>query len=237
MYQSYDFVYVVLILLPTIILGALSSLLMRNSYSNWSRHYNSARLTGLAVGSWMQQAGGLKGVRFEASAESQADHYEPGRNVVRLSPEIANESSITSMAIVAHELGHAQQYAERSLLASLVLPIAPAATYSPSLAYFLIVAAFFAELTGLLWLGLIILGAALLIMLLTLPIEFDASRRGLAMLRQAGLLNGNNDEIGVRRVLISSSFTYLAASIAVLISVVRVVGQMLPYLMVLKRKH
>ncbi len=227
-------VYMVLFSLPAILFSFIASILVRKSYSTWINYDNSARLTGLAVGDWLAKSSGLLETRFSASAERLEDRFDPGGNLVLLSSEIANQASIASMAIVAHELGHAQQFADHSLFHSFRSFAEPAASIGPGAAYVLIVVGIVLEETGLTWIGVVLFGFALVIMLLTLPMEMDANRRGMTMLRQSGLLKGNDDEKGVREVLKASTFTYVAAAVTFFILVLQFLRQILPLLLVLK---
>lgn len=226
--------YMVLFSLPAILVTFLASLLVRKSYSTWIHYDNSARLTGLALGDWLAKSSGLMETSFSASAERLEDRFDPNNNRVLLSTEIANQTSIASMAIVAHELGHAQQFAEHSPFHSLRSVAAPAASFGPGVSYVLIVVGVILEETGLAWIGLLLFGSALIIMLLTLPMEMDANRRGMTMLRQSGLLSGNEDEKGVREVLKASTLTYVAAAVAFFVMALNFLRIIMPLLMALK---
>jgi hypothetical protein len=122
------------------------------------------------------------------------------------------------MAIVAHELGHAQQHQENSILITARTFLVPAMRFSPTAAYGLIIAGILFQATGLIWAGIAFFGVVVLFMLLTLPVEFDASRRGLKLLEQAGLMAGGQDRTGARQILSAAALTYVAAFVSALLT-------------------
>lgn len=215
---GFDPQYLLLVALPTLILSGLAQMYVRNAYSTWLQRRNTAGMTGAAIGQRIAQVAGLHGVRFEGTPGQMSDHFDPRDNVVRMSPDVAQRPSVASMAIVAHELGHAQQYAEKSPLIALRQFLVPAVQLSPNIAYGLILFGLLAQATGLLWLGIIVFGVTVLFMLLTLPVEIDASRRGLALLKQAGLMQTADDSGGARQVLTAAALTYVAAAVSSLLT-------------------
>jgi Zn-dependent membrane protease YugP len=117
------------------------------------------------------------------------------------------------MAVAAHEVGHAQQHAEGTVLMRLRGVLVPAASLGPNIAYGLIFLGFIMQLTGLLYLGILIFGIAVLFSVLTLPVEIGASRRALAMLGETGLLVTEQDRAGTRSMLTAAALTYVAATV------------------------
>lgn len=218
MFGLFDPTYLLLVALPTMVLSFAAQMYVRNSYSTWLQRRNTTGATGADVGRRISQIAGLHGVRFEAAPGQLTDHFDPRENVVRMSADVAQRPSVASMAIVAHELGHAQQYAEKSPLISLRQFLVPAVQLSPNIAYGLILFGLLAQASGLLWLGIIVFGITVVFMLLTLPVEIDASRRGLALLQQAGLMQTEEDRGGARQVLTAAALTYVAAAISSLLT-------------------
>lgn len=215
---GFDPGYLLLVALPTLVLSGLAQMYVRNTYSKWLQQRNTSGMTGAAVGQRITQVAGLNGVRFEGANGQLSDHFDPSGNVVRMSPEVAQMPSVASMAIVAHELGHAQQYAEKSPLIAMRQFLVPAVQLSPNVAYGLIMFGLIAQASGLLWLGIAVFGITVLFMLLTLPVEIDASRRGLALLKQAGLMQTEHDSGGARQVLTAAALTYVAAAVTSLLT-------------------
>src|SRR5690606_7413480 len=112
-----------------------------------------------------------------------------------------------AMAVVAHELGHAQQHEENSIFIVMRNFLLPAVSLSPQIAFGLIFAGLIFNIAGLLWLGIIFFGLVVLFSVLTLPVEFDASRRGLILLQEAGLMESPEDAGGARQVLTAAGLT------------------------------
>ena len=152
-------------------------------------------------------------IEFQHISGNLTDHYDPRTQTVRLSDGVAKRHSVAAMAIVAHELGHAQQHEENSALISMRNFLVPAVSVSPQIAYLLIIIGLIFNLAGAFWLGVIFYGLMVLFSIVTLPVEFDASRRGRNLLREAGLMQTDQDEAGSQRVLMAAASTYIAAAV------------------------
>ena len=152
-------------------------------------------------------------IGFERVGGQLTDHYDPRTHTVRLSEGVATTRSVAAMAIVAHELGHAQQHENNSVLISARNVLLPAVRFSPMIAYVLIVIGLVLNLIQAFWLGILFYGLLVIFSVLTLPVEFDASRRGIQLLREAGLLQVEQDEQGARNVLTAAASTYIAAAV------------------------
>lgn len=212
MFTFFDPQYMLLVLLPTMIISGLAQWYIRSNYSQWSQARNAAGYSGPEVARRLMQTHNLN-VDLEPTPQELGDHYDPSTHTVRMSPGVAGTNSIAAMAIVAHELGHAQQHQDGSILITARNFLLPAVTVSPSLSYGLILGGLFLGLTGLAWLGVLVFGISVLFMLLTLPVEIDASRRGLNMLQEAGLMTTEQDRSGARQMLTAAALTYVAAAI------------------------
>jgi Zn-dependent membrane protease YugP len=152
-------------------------------------------------------------IEFQRASGHLTDHYDPRTNTVRLSDGVAKRHSVAAMAIVAHELGHAQQHEHNSFLITMRNFLVPAVTLSPQIAYFLIIIGLVFNLAGAFWLGVIFYGLMVLFSIVTLPVEFDASRRGRQLLRDSDLMVSEHDEKGSQRVLMAAASTYVAAAV------------------------
>lgn len=224
----FDPTYLWLVLIPTIVLSGLAQLYVRSAYSKWSKIGNSSHLTGVEVANRIYQRTGLAPVQLQPTPGQLTDHFDPRQNVVRLSQGVGTQPSIASMAIVAHELGHVQQYQQHSPLISVRQFLVPAVRFSPMLASVLILMGFIFQFTGLFWLGIIFFGLTVVFMILTLPVEIDASRRGLKLLTEAGLMQTDEDRSGARSVLTAAATTYIAAAVTALL-------QLLYYISIVQR--
>jgi hypothetical protein len=223
----------------TMVISLAAQMYIKSAYGKWSQVPNSRSMTGLQVGQQLLAGTDLgatyqiskgTGVQFQGVAGNLTDHYDPRTHTVGLSPAVATQPSVASMAIVAHELGHAQQYANRSALIAARSFLLPAVRVSPMISYGLIMLGFVFNFVGALYLGILFFGITVLFSVLTLPVEFDASRRGLKLLADAGLMTSAQDEKGARTVLRAAAATYVAATITAIL-------QLLYYLALANRRR
>ncbi len=168
-------------------------------------------------------------IGFEKVGGELSDHYDPRSHTVRMSEGTVDKRTVAAMAIVAHELGHAQQHENRSFLISMRNVLVPAVRISPQLAYLFIIIGLIFNLAGAFWLGVIFYALLVIFALLTLPVEIDASRRGIKLLGQAGLMVSENDRKGSRQILIAAASTYLAAAVTAIL-------QLLYYISIARRR-
>lgn len=207
-----------MVLIPAILLSLLAQGLVSSAFAKWTRVRNGAGLTGVQVAEHLIRNAGLQGVGLEGTPGQRTDHYDPSSHTVRMSQEVATVPSVAAMAVVAHELGHAQQHQERSILISMRNFLVPAMQISPSVSIMLIMAGFLLRIAGLIQLGILFYAVVVVFMVLTLPVEFDASRRGLKMLRETGLMETSEDASGSRSVLTAAALTYVAAAVTAILN-------------------
>jgi Zn-dependent membrane protease YugP len=205
--------YLLFVFVPTLILSLAAQLFVRSAYNKWSQARNAAGLSGVQVAQRIFNSTNVRPLPLEGTPGELTDHYDPQQNVVRLSEGIATVPSVASMAVVAHELGHVQQHQENSLLIAMRNFLVPAVRFSPTIGYLMIILGLWLRLTELAWLGIIIFGLMVVFMILTLPVEIDASRRGMALLQSSSLLVTEEDRSGARQVLTAAALTYFAAAI------------------------
>lgn len=215
----FDPLYIGLIVVTVLISGA-AQLYIRSTYGRWSRVPNGARLSGAQIAEFLRERAtfGNKPGRDAITAikivpGNLSDHFDPRDRSLGLSQAVAEQSSVAAMAIAAHEVGHAQQHAEGSALMRLRGLLVPAATLGPNVAYVLIFAGLIFQLTGLITLGVIFFGLAVLFSILTLPVEIDASRRALAMLDTTGVITTAEGKRGAQSMLTAAALTYVAAAV------------------------
>jgi len=210
--------YFLLVFIPAIILSLGAQFLVSSAFSKWTKIRNSAGLTGEQAARRIIQTAGLDGVQLEGIAGVRTDHFDPATNVVRMSQDVATTPSVAAMAVVAHELGHAQQYAEKSIFIQMRTFLVPAMHFSPMVSYALILIGLLFNIAGFLELGILFYGVVVAFMLLTLPVEIDASMRGLRLLNASGLMQSTDDSRGSRQVLTAAALTYVAAAITALLN-------------------
>ncbi len=220
----FDSNYFLFVLIPAVVLSLGAQFYLMSTYRKWSNRQNSRNMSGYDVGNYLVRNTNLMDVAFEGTPGQLSDHYDPRSHTVRMSQDIATKPSVASMAIVAHELGHAQQHQEESALIAMRSFLVPAMTVSPNVAMILIFIGLFFNLSGLFQLGILFFGVVVVFMLLTLPVEFDASMRGLRMLRETGLTQTTEEMSGARAVLIAAALTYVAAAIQAVLQLLYFIG-------------
>jgi Zn-dependent membrane protease YugP len=171
---------------------------------------------------FLLKANGIRDVRIEGVAGSLTDHYDPGAKVLRLSQPVYKQPSIAAVGVAAHETGHAIQHAVSYGPLALRSTLVPVANIGSSFGPILAVAGIFLSLPILLNLGIILFGGAVLFYLVTLPVEFNASARAIAILRSNKVLTA--DELaGVKKVLTAAALTYVASALTAIMSLLRLV--------------
>ena len=233
----FDPLYLLLFVVTLVISGA-AQFFVKSAYKKWSGVNNAVHLTGLQVGQAIVdrttlgdfvnapqsiQAAGQLGqagstIRFQRTAGQLTDHYDPRTHAVSLSDGVANQPSVAAMAIVAHELGHAQQHEQASVLMAMRSFLVPAVQFSPQVAYIMIFLGFLLRSAELITLGALVYGVMVLFTLITLPVEIDASRRALGLLREANLIHDEGDAAGARQVLTAAALTYVAAAVTAVLT-------------------
>lgn len=215
-FPFFDLNYILLVIIPAAVLSGAAQLYLRTTYGKWSQTRNGLNMAGPDVAQRIMRRAGLN-VGLELTPGQLSDHYDPRNHTVRMSPDVAQVPSVASMAIVAHELGHAQQHQEGSALIAARNFLVPAVSIGPSISYILILAGVFMGFTGLAWLGVAFFGLSVVFMVLTLPVEIDASMRGLRLLKETGLFTSAEDQRGARAVLTAAALTYVAAAVTSLL--------------------
>ncbi len=210
----FDSTYLLLVFIPTLILSLGAQFFVRSAYSKWSQVRNGAGASGVEIARTIFSRTNVSPVQLEGTPGQLTDHFDPGSNIVRLSEGIATTPSVAAMAIVAHELGHVQQHQQHSPLIAMRQFLVPAVSLAPQIGYAMIFAGLFLQITGLIWAGILLFGVMVVFMVLTLPVEIDASRRGLALLRESGLMTTSEDTNGSRQVLTAAALTYMAAAVS-----------------------
>ena len=209
----FDSNYLLYVLLPTLVLSLGAQFFLRTTMARWGKKPNNRQMTGSEVGEYLVRYSQLADVTFEGVPGALTDHYDPKTHTVRISQGNANTASVAAMAVVAHELGHAEQHQQHSPLIAMRSFLVPAMMVSPNIASGLILAGFIFGATGLIQLGILFFSVVVVFMILSLPVEIDASLRGLRMLRDTDLTMDVEDQQGARLVLTAAALTYVAAAI------------------------
>jgi hypothetical protein len=217
--------YWLLFALPGLILSIWAQSKVRGTVKKYNKVPTARDVTGAEVARTLLDDQGLYDVSIEEGRGFLSDHYDPRSKTLRLSKEIYHTPSIAAAGIAAHEMGHALQQASGYFPLQIRSAFVPVARFGSSLAPWLFIAGFLLRFTALAWFGVVLFGIAVVFTLVTLPVEFDASRRAKKLLVNNGVLIGNEIK-GVDKVLDAAALTYVAAAVAA-------VGQLVYYVFML----
>lgn len=192
------------------------------AYGKYKRIKTSKGLTGFEVARQILDKNGLTDVHIVETKGELSDHYDPRRKVIRLSKEIFHGSSIASVSVAAHEVGHAIQDKENYVFMKIRASLVPVVNLVSFLGYFAMFISIFAGITSYLMIGIILVLATLLFQLVTLPVEFDASKRAKYELSILGIVDDNESK-KTEDMLNAAAMTYVASLISTLISLLRLV--------------
>lgn len=193
---------------------------VRGTFKRWSSVPVSSGITGYDAARRMLDANGLFNIPIEPVRGTLSDHYDPIRRVVRLSEAVYYERSISAISVACHEVGHAIQHQNRYPMLALRHRIFPVVNFASGFAPFLLIAGFLLNVTGLIGIGIIFFSAAVAFQLITLPVEFNASRRARDLMVAEGFIR-NEEERGVAKVLNAAALTYVAAALISLLELVK----------------
>jgi len=202
-----------LLLAPAFILSLIAQIWVKSAYAKYSHIPNARGITGAEAAAYMLERQGIYDVQIEMSHGFLTDHYDPQNKTLRLSPEVYNSRTIAAVGIACHEAGHALQHALGYAPLKLRTALVPITMIGSNLAWPLLFIGFVMHAMSLIKLGILFFSGAVLFQLVTLPVEFDASRRALVAIRETALLR--EEEIGgARQVLTAAAMTYIAAALA-----------------------
>lgn len=215
-YYSLD----VILMLIIIVLPLYANIKINSTYSKYSKKQNSGKLTGKEVAEKILEMNGLSNVKVGRINGSLTDHYDPRNKTISLSNGIYNSNSISACAVAAHEVGHAIQDKERYSMLVFRSKLVPVVNFTSRLSSILVFSGFIFDLFNFITIGAILLTVGLFFQLITLPVEFDASKRAKEELQKCGLIE-NQDTKGATKVLKAAAFTYVAGFLASALQIVR----------------
>jgi len=204
-------------MIPAFILMGLTSWYVRSAYSKWSRVAAQSRLTGAQAAQRLMSTGGMYGLQIRGVAGELTDHYDPRNKTLFLSNGVANGASVASLAIAAHELGHAMQDAEDYFPLRFRSALVPLVNIGSNLGWILIMIGLFLNFTQLAWVGVMVFAGGAVFALATLPVEFDASARAKQLLVQTGIIQTEQEQRGVNAVLNAAALTYVAGLVTAIL--------------------
>jgi uncharacterized protein len=201
-----------LFVIPAMLLAFWAQSRVRSAYAKWSQVANASGVNGAQVASMLLPHENMSNVRVEGVPNELGDHYDPAKNILRLSPSVAQQPSIASMSIAAHEIGHAAQDRDGYLWLKLRAGIVPFVQFGSSIGYLVFFAGLLGQVNGLAWLGVLLVSSGAIFALITLPVELDASNRAMKMLETNGFFKSTEEKSAARDMLNAAALTYFAAA-------------------------
>lgn len=223
-YYGFDWTYLVLVL-PCILLSLWASANVNATFKKYTKQLSIRRITGAQAAMRVLSANGVSGVRIERVSGNLTDHFDPKTNVIRLSDSVYDATSVAAIGVAAHEAGHAVQYAESYGPIKLRAAIIPVTNFGSKLAMPLILLGLLLSFMGnlsytLVYIGIACFGLSLVFQLVTLPVEFNASRRAMEAIETAEILS-QEERRGARKTLTAAALTYVAATAVALAQLLR----------------
>ena len=222
-YYYWDPTYILVVI--GAIICMIASAKVKTTFNKYSQYRSYSGMNGAQVAQRVLEAAGIYDVTVRHVSGNLTDHYDPSTKTVNLSDPVYNSYSVAALGVAAHECGHAIQHAKNSAPLSLRRALVQVANFGSMLAWPLILIGLFINgrsSTLIIDLGIVLFSAAVLFQLVTLPVEFDASRRALVMLRTQNILS--DDELkNTRKVLKSAAFTYVASAAAAILQLLRII--------------
>ncbi len=223
----FDYTYI-LFMIPCIIISLICQVRVKTAFSKYGSIPNSRGMTGAQAAEYVLRQNGVTDVRIECVKGKLTDHYDPRNNVIRLSEAVYNVNSVAAVGVAAHEAGHAVQTAKNYTPNKIRGAILPVARIGSSISWILIMLGFLfayrssSNLAGmyLLYGGIILFSASVLFTIVTLPVEFDASRRALKCIREGNLLR-EDEYKGAKSVLTAAAMTYVASAVTAIMQLLR----------------
>lgn len=216
------------LVLPCLLLSLWASSNVNSTFRKYSKQMSVRRITGAEAAQRVLRNNGVQGVRIERVSGKLTDHYDPRTNVIRLSQDVYDNTSTAAIGVACHEAGHAVQYAVGYAPIKLRAAIIPVTNFGSRLAMPLILlgllfSAFGQMAESLIYLGIACFGLSLVFQLVTLPVEFNASRRALQAIEDGGILTAEEQQ-GAKKTLTAAALTYVAATAVSLAQLLRLIA-------------
>lgn len=222
----FDWTYVILVL-PFVVLSLWASANVNSTFRKYDKVYSLRRITGADAAQRVLRANGVSGVRIERVSGNLTDHFDPRSNVIRLSDAVYSSTSTAAIGVACHEAGHAVQHAKHYAPMKLRAAVIPATNIGSRLAMPLILLGLLLSYWGegsfwLIYAGIACFGLSLVFQLITLPVEFNASRRAMLAIEGSDLLTAEEQK-GARKTLTAAALTYVAATAVALMQLLRLI--------------
>lgn len=223
MYLYWDPTYILVIV--GAIICMIASARVKTTFNKYSRYRSMSGMTGAQAAQRILQAAGIVDVQIRHVSGNLTDHYNPANKTLNLSDSVCNSTSVAAVGVAAHECGHAIQHARGYVPLKMRSAFVPIANFGSMLAWLvIIIGALMNNRSSMMIIdiGIILFSFAVIFQLITLPVEFDASRRAMMMLRSQGIL-GENELNGTRKVLTAAALTYVASAAAAILQLLRII--------------
>ena len=204
-------------MVPAFLLMLLTSWYVNAAYRKWGQVSARSRLTGYQAAQKLVSSGGMYGVQIQGTAGNLSDHYDPRDKTLYLSQGVANGASVASLAVAAHELGHAVQDSEGYFPLRFRSALVPVVSLGSNLGWILIIIGMLLRWADLAWLGVLVFAGGAVFALATLPVEFNASARAKQLLADTGIIQGEDEMRGVNNVLNAAALTYVAGLVTAIL--------------------
>lgn len=199
-------------MIPGLLLSLWASWKVKSTFREFSQVGSRSGMTGAQAAAALLRAQGISGVTIEETPGFLADHYDPGSRTLRLSPDVMRGRSLAALGVAAHEAGHAIQHARAYGPLKFRSYVVKPAAIGSNLGFLLAALGAGVQATGLVWLGIGLFSLFVVFTLVTLPVEFDASKRAVAALESNGIIYPD-EAPGTRAVLTAAAMTYVAAAV------------------------
>lgn len=221
-YYGFDYTYLVFVL-PALLIALVAQIKVKTTFRKYAKVMNARGLSGAEVAAKILSSNGVLDVAVQRVSGNLTDHFDPTARVIRLSQSVYDSHSVAAVGVAAHEAGHALQYAEDYFPIRLRAAIIPITKVGSALSWPLIILGLVFSFGFLVNLGIILFSAVTLFQLVTLPVEFNASRRALNILQQQGIL-APEELGGARKVLTAAAMTYVAALLVSVMQLLRLIA-------------
>ncbi len=199
-------------MLPVLVLSMFASFLVKSRFKKYAKVATMSGMTGADAAAAVLRAGGISDVKIERVDGFLSDHYDPSKKILRLSPDVYDGRSISSVGVGAHEAGHAIQDKVRYPMLSLRTALVPTVSLGSNFSYIVMMVGFFMHMAALIYVGIALFSLVVIFQLVTLPVEFNASSRAKEILSQTGVIVHQGEKDGVASVLNAAALTYVAAA-------------------------
>ena len=216
-----DYWYIVLVV-PVMIASLIIQGIMRSTYKKYSNVYAGAGITGAEMAQRVLREHGVTDVAVISTGGELTDHYDPRSKVIKLSSEVYGSRSVSALGVACHEAGHAVQHAQSYFPLVARNSFVPVVNFCSGISWIVLIVGLFMQYDLMINLGIILFATSAVFQFITLPVEFNASRRAVASLKNSGMLS-DSEIAGTKKVLTAAAMTYVAALATTLASLLRLI--------------